>query len=309
MINRNSKIDNSQIIVMFRWYGIAGTTIILFAQFTMLLQIQPFATFFTAIVWIGYILLIDSFVYAIKGSSYLVNKRHKLFMMSLVSINFWFIFEIYNKFAQFQGWYYVNLPESRLVTFLMGGIAFTTVIPAILETSEFLGCLKLFTAKRSRSKIPHTDFMAYILFAVGVIFILLPFAVTTPWMWVYVWTGFIFLIDPILYIFVRKKSLLHNIITKNYTLVIYLMIAGYICGFLWEFWNYNAHIKWYYTVPILENIKIYEIPAVGFLAYGPFALELYVMYEFVKLLLSRKMWRNSIRLDSQYIASHRSDKQ
>lgn len=83
---------------MMKWYGIAGIFIILLAQFTMILRIQPFLTFFTPIVWIGYIILIDSFVYAIKGNSYLVNKKHKLFIMSLISVNFWFIFEIYNKF-------------------------------------------------------------------------------------------------------------------------------------------------------------------------------------------------------------------
>jgi len=68
------------------------------------------------------------------------------------------------------------------------------------------------------------------------------------------------------------------------------MLAGYVCGFLWEFWNYWAYTKWYYTVPILENIKIFEIPAVGFLAYGPFALEIYVMYNLIRLLLSRRIW-------------------
>jgi hypothetical protein len=77
---------------------------------------------------------------------------------------------------------------------------------------------------------------------------------------------------------------------KRFNTVISLFIAGYICGFLWEFWNYWATAKWFYTLPILENIKIFEIPALGFLAYGPFACELYVMYQFVRFLFSRRFW-------------------
>lgn len=273
-----------------RWHGIAGIFLILFAQFTMLLQIQPFATFFTAIIWIGYVLLIDSFVYAMKGNSYLVNRRHKFFMMYLVSISFWFIFEIYNKFAEFHGWYYVNLPESRAVTFLMGSLAFGTIIPAILETSELVGSLHLFKIKRPWVRLPVDDFIAYLLFAIGVIFLFLPFLLTTVWIWAFVWIGFVLLIDPILYIFRDEKSLLYQIKIRKYNVIISLMIAGYICGFLWEFWNYNAYTKWYYTIPVFENIKVFEIPVVGFLGYGPFALELYVMYEFIKLLLSRRIW-------------------
>jgi hypothetical protein len=77
---------------------------------------------------------------------------------------------------------------------------------------------------------------------------------------------------------------------RNFKIILSLMLAGYICGFFWEFWNYWAYTKWYYTVPILQNIKVFEIPVVGFLAYGPFALELYVMYNFVRLLLSKRIW-------------------
>jgi hypothetical protein len=45
---------------------------------------------------------------------------------------------------------------------------------------------------------------------------------------------------------------------------------------LWEFWNYWAHTKWVYTVPILPQIKIFEMPFLGFFGFGPFALECYV---------------------------------
>ncbi|MBI2542922.1 MAG: hypothetical protein HYW24_01930 [Candidatus Aenigmarchaeota archaeon] len=274
---------------MFRQYGISGLLLIIFAEVTMFLRLQPFVTWFTPMVWIGYILLIDSFVYMLKKSSYLMNKRFKLFMLSLLSINFWFLFEIVNKFSQFQGWYYVNLPESRITTFIMGTLSFATIVPAVLETSELVGALHLFR-KKLNIRLPINGFIVAILFSIGIIFVLLPFVITSPWIWAFVWTGFILLIDPILYIFHDKKSILYQLKNRKFNVILSLFLAGYICGFLWEFWNYWAYTKWYYSIPVIESIKIFEIPAVGFLAYGPFALELYVMYEFVKILVSRKMF-------------------
>jgi hypothetical protein len=255
----------------------------------MFLRIQPFVTWFTPMVWIGYILLIDSFVYMLKKSSYLMSKRFKFFMLSLLSINFWFLFEIVNRFSQFQGWYYVNLPESRIATFIMGTLSFATIVPAVLETSELVGALHLFR-KKLNIRLPINGFIVAILFSVGIIFVLLPFVITSPWIWAFVWTGFILLIDPILYIFHDKKSILYQLKNRKFNVILSLFLAGYICGFLWEFWNYWAYTKWYYSIPVIESIKIFEIPAVGFLAYGPFALELYVMYEFVKILVSRKIF-------------------
>ena len=43
-----------------------------------------------------------------------------------------------------------------------------------------------------------------------------------------------------------------------------LLIAGLICGLLWEFWNYWGGTKWIYNVPILPNVKIFEMPILGF---------------------------------------------
>jgi hypothetical protein len=59
------------------------------------------------------------------------------------------------------------------------------------------------------------------------------------------------------------------------------MGAGMICGLLWEFWNFWTKSKWIYTVPFVGDIKLFEMPILGFLGFAPFALECYVMYNFV----------------------------
>jgi hypothetical protein len=65
-----------------------------------------------------------------------------------------------------------------------------------------------------------------------------------------------------------------------------LLTSGFLCGFLWEFWNYWALSKWTYTVPYFGNIKLFEMPSFGFLGFPPFAIECWAMYIFVRSLLS-----------------------
>lgn len=272
---------------MFKWYGFVGIFLVLFSQAILILGIpMPFTTF---LVWLGYILVVDCFNFMIKKNSYLMDRRLKLFLMFLLSAIVWFIFELFNSLSKFPAWYYVNLPTYNPLTFIRVTLAFSTIIPAILETSELIGALHSFRKLEPKIKLPINNFIVYIVFASGATFMLIPFVISTPWIWVFIWTGFILLVDPILYIFHDEKSILFQIKKRKFHIIVSLIIAGYICGFLWEFWNYWAHTKWYYSIPVLENIKIFEIPVIGFLAYGPFALELYVMYRFMKLLFSKKI--------------------
>jgi hypothetical protein len=67
-----------------------------------------------------------------------------------------------------------------------------------------------------------------------------------------------------------------------------VFLAGNICGFLWEFWNYWAIPKWHYSIPWIGFFKIFEMPVLGYLAYGFFALELFAMYYFVISLIKYK---------------------
>jgi hypothetical protein len=273
---------------MFKKYGLIGILMIIFVQFVLFFKIEPFATWHIPIFWFGYIFLVDSIVFILKGNSMLSN-RPKTFAFTLfLSLCFWLIFEFYNLFLR--GWYYIGLPQSVFMTLFMGFLSFMTIMPGIFETWELIRALHLFSPKVFKIKFEISKSLAYSLILIGLIFLVLPFLILSPFMWILIWTGFVFLLDPIMVLLHNEKSLFLQLKKRKINRILSLFIAGYICGFLWEFWNYQATTKWYYTVPILENIKIFEIPAIGFLAYGPFALELYVMYNFVKMLFSKKFW-------------------
>ena len=64
-----------------------------------------------------------------------------------------------------------------------------------------------------------------------------------------------------------------------------LLAGGGVCGLLWEFWNYWAATKWSYTVPYLGDIKIFEMPVLGYFGFPPFAVECWAIYIFCRSLL------------------------
>src|SRR5207245_9888968 len=56
------------------------------------------------------------------------------------------------------------------------------------------------------------------------------------------------------------------------------MAAGLFAGVLWESFNAASRAKWIYTVPFLEQVKLFEMPPIGFLGFPFFALEVWSLY-------------------------------
>ena len=84
-----------------------------------------------------------------------------------------------------------------------------------------------------------------------------------------------------------------------------LLTAGCICGFLWEFWNFWATTKWIYTVPFFEELKLFEMPVLGFFGFPPFAVECYVIYNFISLFRHQRGWEeDNYRLNQEKSVKH-----
>ena len=64
------------------------------------------------------------------------------------------------------------------------------------------------------------------------------------------------------------------------------LVAGIVCGVLWEFWNYWALAKWRYVgVPVFPSARLFEMPLAGYLGFPPFALEVFALYHLVRPLV------------------------
>jgi hypothetical protein len=239
------------------------------------------ATYFTPLVWSGYILFIDAVLHRVKGNSLLVNRRREFFVLLLLSVLFWLVFEFYNLFLH--NWHYVGLPEQlpwRLFGYLW---AFATIWPAILETAEALECWKGISGRAIRPwKITRLRLALSVCFGAFCLAVpLLASPGTAHYLAAPVWLGFIFLLDPLNYR-MGRGSLLIDLEKGDPRRLYALLLSGVVCGVLWEFWNYWAGAKWHYTVPILGDVKVFEMPVLGYFGFPPFAVECYTMYSFAR---------------------------
>lgn len=269
------------------FFIILGLLIIAVSTFGLKLQLWFFTHFYTPLMWTGYILLLDGINFSLSQKSLIFTRTKEFFWMLLFSILYWYLFEFYNLFLK--NWYYIGLPENKIIRYLGYFWAFATIWPGVLETFELIQNLKIFhIVKIPRIKI--SKLILYVSILMGLLFCIIPFIVpqnVAKYTAVFVWTGFVFLLDPILYLR-QKPSLFRELEHGSLSLLFQLFLAGAICGFCWEFWNYWAAAKWKYDVPFGPNLYIFEMPAIGFLGFLPFAIEIYLMWETTKLYLKIK---------------------
>ena len=116
--------------------------------------------------------------------------------------------------------------------------------------------------------------------------LLWPIVRPSPYLAAPVWLGFIFLLDPINR-WLGGESLGEELQGREYDRLWNLAASGLLCGILWEFWNYWSKAKWHYTVPIMPNLKVFEMPVPGYLGFPPFAIECFTMYVSLRLLWAR----------------------
>ncbi len=292
----------------FSLRGKFGLPALAIAEILMFRHVWPVNVYFTPIAWTCYLLVSDSMVQSITGRSRMTASPRAFLICAALSIPLWTIFELYN--LRLQNWTYVGVPVSWAGALLGYGWSFATITPAILETADLIEAMLVrssgsqFRAQAvgsqlsaigkpkpdSRQPIAESHFssrtqLLFVLFGAACLF--LPLLIpqhTAAYLFALVWIGFVFLLDPINYW--RGRPSLIGDLERGYHARFYsLLLSGWICGWLWEFWNNWAAAKWQYIFPIAQDWKIFEMPAPGFLGFLPFALECFVMYVSASALL------------------------
>ncbi|MCZ6624083.1 MAG: hypothetical protein O7B35_07620 [Deltaproteobacteria bacterium] len=259
-----------------RTLGLLGLSLILLGEGLSFIHILPWSQYVFPLFWYGYILVLDSLNYRLCGTSLLSDRRRAFLLMLPVSAFYWTIFEWYN--LVIQNWVYINTPPEKWVGMTIKIISFATVIPAIYETTDLLGAFHP-TEKglRVRSLIPP-NWRGFSLL-LGLLLSALPFLLPELFFWS-VWLGLFFLIDPINDC-LGRFSILRDWQAGDLRRTTLFLLAGYVCGFFWEFWNYWAYTKWIYTVPLPDMPHIFEMPVLGFLGFGPFGVETFAFWTLV----------------------------
>jgi len=264
----------------FPWWGSAGLVGILLVELLLFRQTPWVTTFFTPLAWTGYLLLADALVWSLRGESRLGSSPPQFLELAFWSVPLWLVFEAYN--LRLANWTYVGLPDSVLVRSVGYVWSFATIWPAIFETADFLKALGLFREPSSRP-VSFSRASRRNMIVAGLLSVSVPVLVPTrigQYLFGAVWLGFVLLLDPLNYRW-KGRSLLGQIEAGHTATLYSLLGSGFICGLLWEFWNYWADAKWLYVFPVWQESKIFEMPFPGYLGFPVFALECFVMYEFL----------------------------
>ncbi len=258
-----------------RW-GIFGLSLTLVSwflawnRFPWFTGLQPY-TFFP--IWFGYILTVNGLIH--KRKSTCLMTRNPFFFLSLFPLScfFWWFFEYLNRFVQ--NWHYLGVEEfSSLAYVTHASICFSTVLPAVLSTEEYLATFPRLTNHLQNLwplTIQKTVPLGWLLLAtagsgLGLIGVYPDYLF--PLLWI---SPFLIIID--MQIISGEETVLAPIKKGDWRPVWLPACAALICGFFWELWNYKSLAHWEYSVPFVQKFHFFKMPILGYAGYLPFGLE------------------------------------
>lgn len=235
----------------------------------MLRGADPWATWFYPLAWYPTLLGVDAVLRIRTGRWYLLSDWRFAAAALLWSVPFWLLFELIN--FRVANWYYVFVPPDAASRWTGITLSFATVLPAILISKravEHAG----FTRKMRSRTWSVSDRLPWLLQGLGVAFIVL--AMVWPRLFFpLIWGAVTLLADPWVYRRDPERSLLGALERGRPAVIADVLIGGLAIGFLWELYNTQARGHWIYTVPGLEELKLFEMPVLGFLGFPILALD------------------------------------
>ena len=236
--------------------------------------VEPAATWLYHAAWYPTIVAMAALVARREGRDPLTaNPLHALSLFAWSAV-FWFLFELLN--WRLDDWYYVNVPDARWARWVGIALAFATVLPAIFLAARALeswGVIRSVRVAAMRVTAPGLRLTSL----AGIVFLVLPL-VWPRYFFPLVWGATTLLAEPALYRREPRWSLIADLERGELGRILRLLAAGAFIGLMWELYNSIARSRWIYTVPGLENLKLFEMPLLGFLGFPVFALECWSVF-------------------------------
>jgi hypothetical protein len=228
--------------------------------------------------WLGYCLTIDGLVYWRTSTSLLKRSWRKYIGLFIVSAPVWWLFELFN--LRTQNWTYpgAEIFTPQQYTFWTT-LSFTTVIPAVFGSAEFIASFDFLKRLKPGPVIAADKRTTTVFFVIGWLMLVL-MLVWPRIFFPFIWLSLYFILEPV-NIWLGNRSLADWTKNGDWRPVIALWLGVLLTAFFWEMWNYYSYPKWIYHVPWGNWLHIFEMPALGYGGYLPFALELYAIYHLV----------------------------
>ena len=282
----------------FPWWGYLSAFMVVVCWILAWNRFQWFAslqayTFFP--LWLSYIFTINSLTFRRTGRCLLRNDRRFLFLLFLASMFFWWFFEYLNRFVQ--NWYYLGVETFSPIEYIIhASICFSTVLPAVLSTEEFLSSfprltepLKNFFPLRLINPV-RIAWPVLIIAALG----LTGIGRWPDYLFSLLWISPLLVITAIRRI--RSAQTIFASIEKGDWRTIWLpAMAALMCGFFWEMWNFHSLAHWRYSVPYVERLHLFAMPLLGYAGYLPFGLECMVVANFLRGILNPSEPKSQVR--------------
>lgn len=236
--------------------------------------VEPVATWLYLACWYPTLLLMAALIARREGRDPLTNRPLHALSLFAWSAVFWFFFELVN--WRLSNWYYVFVPPRRLERWIGISLAFATVLPAIFlaaRTLETWGVVR--RVRTAPLAVTRGGLRLSSLF--GVVFLVLPL-IWPARFFPLVWGATTLLAEPALYRRAPRWSLIADLERGEAGRIARLLVGGAVIGLLWELYNSFARSRWIYTVPGLEELKLFEMPLLGFLGFPIFALECWSVF-------------------------------
>lgn len=257
----------------FGWLGLVMVGLTWFLAWNRFEWFEPLQGFTFTPLWLGYILTMNSLTLRRIGYCLFTHRAGYLLALFPMSAAFWWGFEFLNRFVA--NWRYVGLEDcTAFQYFIQSSLPFSTVIPAVYSTAEWLGTFPNLSRGLDRFRpmpLPTARYCGRAGLGVGAFF-LLSMAIWPHILYPLVWLAPLLLISGLQALFGRETPLIKALTTGDFRRLWTFALAGLVCGFFWELWNYKSLAHWEYDISYVGYFKLFEMPILGYSGYLPFGL-------------------------------------
>ncbi len=260
----------------YPWWGRIALAVCLaswllsWTRFPWFQSFQPY-TFIP--LWCSFVFVLNAVCHRLKGSSLVERHPWRFAALFPLSSIFWWYFEFLNRFVQ--NWHYLGVDDFSPAGYcITASLSFSTVLPAVLSMNELLKVFPRF--KKAFGNFVSIRMSHPVAVAAAVLFFstigLLAMGILPDFLFPLPWVAPLIIVTAVNRL-LGLPTVCEGIENGDWSGLCRLAAAGLVCGFFWEMWNYYSYAKWIYSIPYVGQLRIFEMPLLGYAGYLPFGIE------------------------------------